>query len=194
MIKVAIAGNIASGKSQAEKILSDLGYCVIDTDKLNHEILSADENTIKEIKKTFKNIENDDGSISREKLGQIVFSNKDKKFQLENILHKKIFEKLEELYKLHSEKDIIFVSIPLLFEAKKEKDFDKIIFISADKEIRLKRLIKRNNYTEEYAQKRIASQGEESEKIRKSDFIIYNNSDLQTFKNEFLTVLKQLGF
>lgn len=194
MIKVAIAGNIASGKSQAEKILSDLGYCVIDTDKLNHEILSSDENTIKEIKKTFKNIENDDGSISREKLGQIVFSNKDKKFQLENILHKKIFEKLEELYKLHSEKDIIFVSIPLLFEAKKEKDFDKIIFISADKEIRLKRLIKRNNYTEEYAQKRIASQGEESEKIRKSDFIIYNNSDLQTFKNEFLTVLKQLGF
>lgn len=193
MIKVAIAGNIASGKSQAEKILSDMGYCVVDTDKINHALLSSDKNTISEIKNAFTSIENDDGSISREKLGQIVFSDEKKKKLLEKILHKRIFEKLDEFFDENSDKAVVFVSIPLLFEVNKEKDFDKIIFISADKEIRLKRLIERNNYTEEYALKRINAQDNEAEKIRKSDFVIHNNSDLQTLKNQILNILEQLG-
>ena len=193
MIRVAIVGNIASGKSQVEKILLNLGYKVADTDKVNHEILKFDIETINEIKNAFSNddiLENN--AISREKLGKIVFSNKEKKEQLESILHKKIYEKVEEFFNKNKNEKIVFVSIPLLFETKQEKTFDKIIFISADKELRLKRLIERNNYSKEYALTRINSQMDEEKKIKKSDFVIYNNSGLKELELGIKDILSNL--
>lgn len=190
MIRVAIVGNIASGKSQVEKILLDLGYKVADTDKINHEILNTDIETINEIKTTFSNddiIENN--SISREKLGKIVFSNKEKKEQLESILHKRIYDKVKEFFKENKNEKLVFVAIPLLFETKQEKTFDKIIFISADKETRLKRLIERNNYTKEYALTRINSQMDEKEKIKKSDYVIKNDSSIEELEKRIKNIL-----
>ena len=70
--------------------------------------------------------------------------------------------------------------------------YDKIIFVSAPSDIRKKRLIERNNYTEEYAQKRISAQECEEEKIKKSDFVIENNTDLCELKNKTLEVLRNL--
>lgn len=194
MKKIAITGNIASGKSQVEKELISLGYRVADTDKINHFILASDLNVINEIKEAFKDddITNERGEISREKLGKIVFPVGHKKVKLEEILHKRIFEKLNDFYEENRNEKIVFVSVPLLFEAKQENNFDKIIFISADEDIRLERLIKRNNYTKEYAKIRIKSQESEKNKIEKSDFIIYNNSDLSNLKKQIKEVLNQL--
>lgn len=185
MIKVAIAGNIACGKSEVEKILIALGYKVIDTDKVNHSILNSDESAINEIKQVFSSddILDNDGRISREKLGKVVFASEEKRKLLENILHIRIFNKVNDFFEENKNEKIVFVSIPLLFESKQEKTFDKIIFISADEKIRLERLMKRNNYSEEYAKVRIDSQEKEDEKIKKSDYIIYNNSDFDSLKN-----------
>ena len=193
MIRVAIVGNIACGKSQVEKILLSLGYKVADTDKINHEILNTDIETINEIKTSFYNddiLENN--TISREKLGKLIFSDEEKKEQLERILHKRIYDKVEDFFSENKNEKVVFVYIPLLFETKQEKTFDKIIFISADKETRLKRLIERNNYTKEYALTRINSQMDEEEKIKKSDFVIYNNSDFLKLKSQVKSVLGKL--
>lgn len=193
MKKIAITGNIASGKSQVEKILEDLNYFVIDTDKINNELLLNDEKTQQEIKLAFKNYDIEiNNNISKEKLGNIVFNNKKEKEKLENILHKKILEKIEFYKKENKNKDIIFVSVPLLFEVNWDKYFDKIIFISAKEELRIKRLINRNNLTKEQALSRINSQDKEENKIKKSDFVIYNNSDLISLKNQINTVLDKL--
>ncbi len=193
MKKIAITGNIASGKSQVEKILEDLNYFVIDTDKINNELLLNDEKTKQEIKLAFKNYDIEtNNNISKEKLGNIVFNNKKEKEKLENILHKKILEKIEFYKKENKNKDIIFVSVPLLFEVNWNKYFDKIIFISAKEELRIKRLMNRNNLTKEQALSRINSQDKEENKIKKSDFVIYNNSDLISLKNQINTVLDKL--
>ncbi len=194
MKKIAITGNIASGKSQVEKELILLGYKVIDTDKINHEILEKDEKTIQEIKNSFISCDilNDEERLSREKLGKIIFSDSEKKKILENILHKKIYEKLEIFYENNKNEKLVFVSIPLLFEAKQENKFDKIVFVSAEEEIRLKRLIERNKYNIDYAKTRIAAQEKEETKIAKSDFIIHNNSDLTNLRMQIEQVLQQL--
>ncbi len=194
MKKIAITGNIASGKSQVEKILLSLGYKVIDTDKINHFILSCDLDVIKTINDVFgyDDIFDEKGNISREKFGKVVFADDSKRTKLEAILHPKINEKVNEfLIKNRSEK-MIFVSVPLLFEAGIEKQFDKIIFVSADEDVRLKRLMERNNYTESYARIRINSQEKEDEKIKKSDYIIYNNSDFINLRNQVNNIIKQL--
>lgn len=194
MIKIAITGNIASGKSQVEKILISMGYKVADTDKINHFILASDIKTINKIKDAFKDddILEENGEISREKLGKIVFSVGWKKIKLEEILHKEINHKLEDFYTENNDKNIVFVSIPLLFETNQEDKFDKIIFVSSDEDVRLKRLIERNGYDLKYAKIRIASQQKEAEKLKKSDYIIYNNSDLISLQKQVISILNQL--
>ena len=194
MIKVALTGNIASGKSQVEKILLSMGYKTADTDKINHFLLASDVSVIKEIKETFADddILDEDNNISREKLGKIVFSSDLKKVKLEKILHKRIFDKVNEFFEKNKDEKIVFVSIPLLFETKQEGNFDKILFVSADENIRLKRLMQRNNYSEKYAKIRIASQEKETEKIKKSDYVIYNNSDLVNLRTQTDSVLNKL--
>ena len=194
MLKIAITGNIASGKSQVEKILMSLGYKVIDTDKINHFILASDMEAVKEIKEAFKDddILNEDNTISREKLGKIVFTVNNKKLKLEEILHKRISKKVDEFLEKNKDEKMVFVSIPLLFETKQESKFDKIIFVSADEDVRLKRLLERNNYTKAHAKKRISSQEKEDEKIKKSDFVIYNNSDFINLRKQVNNIVNQL--
>ena len=195
MIKVAISGNIASGKSQVERTLLSKGYKVADTDKINHFILATDISAIKEIKDAFTedDILDEEGHISREKLGLIVFSSGDKKKKLEEILHKRINQKVNEFYEENQKEKMVFVSIPLLFETKQENNFDKIIFVSADEDVRLKRLMLRNKYSESYAKKRIESQQSEDEKIKKSDYVIYNNSDFLNLNNQLFEILAKIN-
>ncbi len=193
MIKTAITGNIASGKSQVEKIILSLGYKVIDSDKINHELLTQNIDVITEIKSAFgESIFNSEGEIIKQNLADIIFSSKEKKQELENILHKRIMYKINEFFEDNKCEKIIFASVPLLFEAKWENNFDKIIFVSAPYEIRLKRLIKRNNLTEEQAKQRMDAQKDEQEKIKKSDFVICNNSDLNYLKKSVLNILQNV--
>ena len=114
------------------------------------------------------------------------------KEQLEDILHLYIWKELEKIFVANQKERVIFVSVPLLFEAKWQKRFDKIIFISADKKLRLERLIKRNNYSPEYAQMRIQAQDEEENKIKRSDFVVYNNSDFSNLEVQVKDILNKL--
>ena len=195
MLKVAITGNIASGKSLVEKFLIKSGFKVIDSDIIVHQILEFDKDTIKKIKELFSSddILDEKGNISRDKLGKVVFSNIKKKNALEQIIHIKVKEKIDNFFELNKEERFVFVSVPLLFEANFDKFFDKIIFISAPEDIRLSRLINRNKYSIEYAKKRIQSQAREEDKIKKSDFVIYNKSDLKTLEEQTKDILTKLN-
>ena len=97
MIKIASTGNIASGKSQVENILTSLGFKVIDSDKINNKLLTENNDVISEIKSEFGDeIFESTGEISKPKLAEIVFNSQEKKMKLENILHKRILEKINE--------------------------------------------------------------------------------------------------
>ncbi len=181
MVKIAITGNIAAGKSEVEKILISKGYEVYDTDKFTHDILAKSE----KIKNEFQNYDIlENGQVSRKKLGALVFQNQKLKQKLENIIHPEIKAMVTNI----KSENPVFISVPLLYEAGMEYLFDYVIFVSADENIRLKRLMKRNNFTKEEALLRIKAQSSEDEKIQKSDFIIKNNGNI----NEINLIVDQI--
>lgn len=186
MIKYAITGNIASGKTSTENILLSLGFKVLDTDKVTHNLL--DNNT--EIYNQFKDydvFENE--KISRSKLGKLIFSNKTLKEKLEKIIHPLVKLEIEKFIEKNSKENKLFVSVPLLFESDMQNMFDKIILIYANDEIRLQRLIQRNNYTEEYARCRMEAQMSQDLKVKKSDYIIYNNSTIELLQHQISNLI-----
>lgn len=190
MIKFALCGNIASGKSTVQKLLENQGYRVLDTDKVAHELLTVNNSELFLEFKKFDVFEN--GEFSREKLGKLVFTNKEIKQKLENILHPQIREKIKEFFEQNQNEKYLFVGIPLLFEANMTDLFDKIIFIYADDDIRLKRLLLRNNYSLDYAKARINSQMRQEEKAQKSDYVIYNNGSIEELNVNIIKLFEQI--
>ena len=186
MIKVAITGNIASGKSQVEQYISKNGYAVFDTDIIAHDIL--DDMTDFYGYDVFT-----DGKIDRKKLGELVFSDNNIKKKLEEIIHPLVKDKILQLFEQHKSDKFVFISVPLLYEAGFESLFDKVLLITINPKLQLERLMIRNNFTEEQAKSRIGSQISQDYKINNADYIISNNGTLEDLYLSINKFLAQLG-
>lgn len=191
MIKIAITGNIASGKSTVQNIIESQGFKVLDTDVVAHELL----NKLSEIKIAFKNCDifDNNQNIVREKLGKLIFSTPELKLRLETIIHPAVKEEILEFFEQNRTDKVTFIGIPLLFESGMRDIFDEVLLVHTNDSIRKKRLIKRNNYTPEYADIRMASQLSQDEKKLLSNYIIYNNGTLSDLENSVKEFLNQLS-
>ena len=188
MRKVAIVGNIASGKSETKKILVDFGYKVLDTDDVSHEILKNSD----VLKKEFADYDVfDKDEISRTKLANLVFNDKNLLKKLENISHPIVREKIQEFFNEFLTEKILFVEIPLLFEAGMQDLFDDILFVYASDDIRKTRLMNRNGFSAEYAQKRMDSQLSQDEKLKQATIIIHNENSIEELKNQLAKLFMQ---
>nr|MCR5265054.1 dephospho-CoA kinase [Cyanobacteria bacterium RUI128] len=105
MIKYAIVGNIASGKSEMEKILDKHGFVVLDTDLMAHDIL-MDRPDVPNAFSEYDVFEY--GKLSKEKLGKLVFNNNDLKLKLESIVHPLIKEEIESAFNVYADEEAIF--------------------------------------------------------------------------------------
>ena len=179
MLKVAIVGNIASGKTTVEKIIEEKGFKVYDTDKIAHDILAFNEDVL-----------NSFGTNDRKELGKIVFSNPEKLKQLEEIIHPLVKKELLKIFE--SDLKIVFISVPQLFEAGFDTMFDKIIYITADENIRKERLIKRNSFTPEEALIRIKAQ-KEADMAKRIKFVKKNNGSIEELEEQTLKILSLIS-
>lgn len=175
MLKVAITGNIACGKTLVESFIIDAGYKVLCLDKMTHFLYDNDSDVKNAIYKEFN-------TLNRKEIAKIVFSDHVKKKRLENIIYPKLRLMVNEFFLMNKNDPMLFVSAAQLFEAEFYDLFDKIIYVYADADIRLKRLIERDKLSKEDALIRISAQNADADKIKKSDFVIENNSDIQTLK------------
>ncbi len=149
MIKIAITGNIGSGKSTISKIIRELGFKVFDSDtEVKKALMKKD--LIKQISNEFKSkipglIKRN--TIDKAKLGEFVFSNPDELKKLEQIVHPKVWESKEKFFEKNCNEPVIFLEIPLLFEKKLQSKFDFIIRTLVSEEVQKKRVLKRKNMT-----------------------------------------------
>ncbi len=191
MIKVALTGNIASGKSSVQKIIEMSGFDVLDTDEVGHGLLSVKNS---ELMKAFgrENVLDTDGNFDRKKLGDLVFNSPEKLELLNSIIHPQVRKEIEGYFERQQDAPFVFVAIPLLFETGMEDLFNKIIIVYAEDELRLTRLIARNGYTIDYAKKRMLSQIPQEEKFALVDYIIDNNGTEEDLFNSTREVLEEL--
>ena len=199
---IGLTGGIGTGKSTVSQILQEKKFPVIDLDTISHEVIKIPkviekivENFGKEVLENSGNFENENNAIriSREKLGKIIFENKEKRLLLNSIMHPEILHTMrEQISKYKKSNKIIFVEIQLLFEVQWEKEFDYILLISAKKSTQIRRILERDKRSENDALNIINSQLSLDEKKKRSDFVIENDGNIEELKEKIDKFLEYL--
>ena len=188
---IGITGSIACGKSTVSNYLKSKGYIVIDADKIGHEAL--DDDYVKEkLILAFGNEILEDNKINRQKLGELVFGNSSNLNVLNSIIHPEIRKKILEKIDKNNDKELIFIDVALLFEAKFDDLVDKIIVVYVDENTQLTRLMKRNSISKKEALSRIVSQMSPLEKAKLGDYTVNNNLDVINTYEQVDKVLSEL--
>jgi dephospho-CoA kinase len=196
MMIVGLTGSIAKGKSTVADFFKELGAFVIDLDVLGHEVIRPRLKAWREIVEYFgEEVLNQDLTINRQKLGEIVFNDRGKLKKLNQIVHPEVFKeekRITEEILSRNPGAMVIKDIPLLPESYARKLVSKIIVVYASKETQIKRLINRGINRQE-AIKRIRAQTPLSEKIKFADFVIYNDGPVEDTKKQVEQIYKILS-
>jgi len=193
MLKVGITGGIGSGKTTVCKVFETLGVPVYYADVEAKKIQEEDAEVKGAIVKEFgENIITSSGTIDRTKLAAIVFNNKDKLQKLNNIVHPAVAKHFNDWLAANRASKYTLQEAAILFESGVYKTVDKIISVIAPLDIRIARTIKRDRISEELVKQRINNQLSDEEKIKRSDFIIYNDEQ-QLLIPQIIRIHEQLN-
>mgnify|MGYP003507135812 FL=1 len=192
-MKIAITGNIGSGKSTFTKFAEDAKYPVLRADGISKEILSADKEVRELIIKEFGKQSFKDGKPEVRYLATEVFSDPAKLAIIESILHPRVIESIEKsAAELLKNNEVVFIEAALIYEADMEDMFDYVVLITAQRDLRLARKIS-SGITENDFCKRESNQIPEEEKKKRADFIFSNDGSVDDFKSKFNLLLLTLG-
>ncbi len=196
MLWIGLTGSMGSGKSTAAKVLRSLGFPVLDADQIVHELLAPGTPVEKEIIQTFgPAVQGADGNLDRRALGQLVFSNSDHLAKLESLLHPKVRGEVAKRKSQLWAQGVAcaFYDVPLLFEKKMEDQFDYIVVVSADPDLRRARIKARMRLTDAEIDARMTWQIPPQIKEAAATAVILNNADEENLKAEILAMLKRLN-
>lgn len=179
MFLVGLTGGIAAGKSTVAQHLVSLGAFEIDADKLAREVVEPGTPALAQIAAEFgATVLNEDGSLNRKALGEIVFADPAKRLKLEAITHPAVKALSAQRVAENSEFEVVVYNVPLLVEAKVDLPFDFVITVEAPEKEQIKRLIENRAMTEAAAKAVIAAQASPAQRANASDLIISSNQPL----------------
>jgi len=185
---LGITGSFGSGKTTVASIFKKYGFEAINADKLYHGIYNKDKSLRNKIKEEFE-------TLNRNQIKKIVFSNSAKLKKLNNITHPIIINSIKEeidAIKKYNKEARIIVDVPLLFEAKMQNMFDKIIVVKCDEKIQFERLLKNGKHTRKEIENILNSQMPLNEKLKHADFTIDNNSSISAVEKQIAQIISSL--
>ncbi|PGL69167.1 dephospho-CoA kinase [Bacillus sp. AFS055030] len=190
-----LTGSIASGKSTVSNFLKELNVPIVDADVIAKEVVEIGQPAYKQIVEAFgSEILLDSGEINRPLLGSIIFNNKEKRLQLNEIVHPEVRRVMKEQADRYIKQGepLVILDIPLLYEGNSIELVEKVIVVTVSEENQLKRLMKRNGLSKEDALLRIASQIPVKEKEARADYVINNNGDIEDTKKQVKDLLNKI--
>lgn len=178
MYQIGLTGGIASGKSTVSRLLSELGAPIVDADAIAHAVVAPGQPAWRQIIAYFGDqILCSDGSINRRKLGDIVFSDTEKRKRLEEITHPAIWRQVSAEARMAEAAGyrVVVLDVPLLLETDWNRMVDEVWVVYVDHQTQIQRLIARDSLTPQQAEMRIASQLSLEEKKQYADVVIDNS-------------------
>ena len=187
---IGITGGTGSGKTTLLNCIADLGGLVLDCDRIYHDLLKTDNTLLSAIESRFP------GTVAgnildRKKLGSIVFADENALLDLNRITHGAV--KKEILRQLETAPSLSAIDAIGLFEGELDSLCDVTVAVTAPEEIRVQRLMRRDQISEEYAKNRIAAQHSDSWFAAKCHYVLENDSTEEAYRIKCLAFLTKLG-
>lgn len=179
---IGLTGTIGSGKSTVAQWIAQ-SYPMVDCDQINAKLLEKGEDGYKQLVKLPWIVLDENQNIDKKKMAQAIFSDLEKKKRVESILHPLILKKVEEWVSNHKE-PLLFVEMPVLFEAHAESMFDSIWCICTSEEKAIDRLVHDRHFETEDAHRRIKNQWNVHLKKAKSNYIVENDGTLEDLRKK----------
>ena len=189
---IGMCGGSGAGKGTVCSIFAELGIKSIDTDKLYHDIISTDSECTLELVSTFGNSIYANPGINRKALRDVVFSSPAALAELNKITHKHILSQVRNIIHSSTCTEGIIIDAPLLFESGFDRECDTTVCVIANDNVRIERIIARDNITYDIAKKRIASQIPNSDLIRKCEYSVENNSTEEELRKNVIKLYKKM--
>lgn len=193
---IGLTGSIGTGKSMIASKMAELGLPIVDADLIARQVVEPGKAAYQKIVESFgETILHEDKTLNRPALGEIVFSDQRKRQALNEIIHPAIRAEMLKQRDAYVADNLpaVVMDIPLLFESKLTHYVDKIIVVSVSEETQLKRVMARDESTEEAALKRINSQIPVKEKAEQADAVIDNNGTREASYEQLFEILQDWG-
>ena len=196
MVRAALTGGIATGKSFCLGAFAALGAATIDADVLSREVVAPGTEGLRRVVMRFgSQLLLPDGSLDRPALGRIVFADRAARADLEAIIHPEVYTRIREWSaNLPAGTRVSIADIPLVFETGQQHQFDRIIVCACDPAEQLRRVMARDNLSEAEARARLAAQWPIDEKAARADFVIRTDGSHAETKGQVKRVFETLNF
>ncbi|OYN93031.1 dephospho-CoA kinase [Enemella evansiae] len=178
MLRVALTGGLASGKTTVAERWAEHGAVLIDSDVLAREVVEPGTPGLAAVRERFGDrVLAADGSLDRKALGAVVFADSQARKDLEGILHPLIRARAAELQQAAAPEAIVVQVIPLLAETGRTEGFDAIVVVDLPTETQLRRAMARDGSSAEQAGARIEAQAGRTERLAVADLVVDNSGD-----------------
>ena len=193
MVRVALTGGIASGKSMVAAELAARGAIVIDADVLAREVVEPGTSALAAIIDRFGAQVLSDGRLDRALLAQIVFADPLARRDLERIVHPAVRARAAELERAAGAAAVVVHVIPLLVETGQQEDFDLVVTVDVDHETQIQRLMARNGFTRAEAESRIAAQASREDRRIAADVVLDNTGSVTQLREQIDALWAELS-